>query len=77
MARAGLHRFGSLPSTVTAGHDADGAIMADLSENLGICADMMPVVIVADTFNRVVYLSSGYTIGSGEQLLNILRRVED
>ncbi len=29
----------------------------------------LPVFIIADTFNRVVFVSQGYTIGLGEQLM--------
>ena len=31
----------------------------------------MPVFLVGDTFNRVVWLRQGYTIGLGEQLLQV------
>ena len=34
-----------------------------------------PVVIVADTFNRVVYFHQGYTIGIGEQIAEVLSRL--
>lgn len=34
-----------------------------------------PLVIVADTFNRVVFRSQGYTIGLGDQLVNLLRKI--
>ena len=34
-----------------------------------------PVVIVADTFNRVVYFHQGYTIGIGEQIADVLSRL--
>jgi len=33
------------------------------------------VVIVADTFNRVVYFHQGYTIGIGEQIAEVLSRL--
>ena len=32
----------------------------------------LPVVLIADTFNRVVFASQGYTIGLGEQLLKTI-----
>jgi len=31
--------------------------------------EVLPVFIIADTFNRVVFVSQGYTIGLGEQLM--------
>ena len=29
----------------------------------------LPIFLIADTFNRVVFVSQGYTIGLGEQLM--------
>lgn len=34
-----------------------------------------PVVVVADTFGRIVYQQSGYTIGTGETLLKVVKIV--
>ena len=36
-----------------------------------VCANS--VFIIADTFNRVVFVSQGYTIGLGEQLMKNIR----
>ena len=38
-------------------------------------ARRLPIFIIADTFNRVVFLSQGYTIGLGEQLYNTLNKL--
>ena len=35
----------------------------------------IPVFIIADTFNRVVYVVSGYTINLGETLLDIIHKL--
>ena len=35
--------------------------------------DSLPVFIIADTFNRVVFVSQGYTIGLGEQLMRTVK----
>lgn len=64
-----------LPSTVAFGIDDNGAVARQLTEELGLDATQLPLLIVADTFNRVVYTSQGYTIGTGERLLNLLRRL--
>lgn len=64
-----------LPSTVTFGIDNSGAVARQLTEELGLNASQLPLLIVADTFNRVVYTSQGYTIGIGERLLDLLRRL--
>ena len=74
--RAQLERFSDLPSNVVAGCDIDGNILKELEENLHLTEGDLPVVIVADTFNRVVFVSQGYAIGMGEKLMDVLRRVE-
>ena len=35
-----------------------------------------PIFIIADTFNRVVFLSQGYTIGLGDRVVNILSKID-
>jgi hypothetical protein len=34
-----------------------------------------PVFFIADTFNRVVWCSQGYTIGLGDQILKIAKKL--
>jgi len=34
-----------------------------------------PIIIVADTFNRIVFLSEGYSIGLGEQLVKVINQL--
>ena len=36
-----------------------------------------PVIIVADTFNRIVFLSQGYSIGLGEQLSKVINKLSE
>jgi len=36
----------------------------------------MPVFIIADTFNRVMFCSQGYTIGLGEQLTKVINKLD-
>ena len=67
-------RFKSLPSTVRFGCDIDGKILKEISENMELTDRTLPIFIIADTFNRIVYISQGYTIGLGEQLINILHK---
>ena len=60
-----------LPSTVVWGIDTDGSIEAAIRQEMKLQAGTrLPVFIVADTFNRVVFESHGYTIGMGDQLLH-------
>jgi hypothetical protein len=35
-----------------------------------------PIILVADTFNRVVFVSQGYSIGLGEQLMKVITQLQ-
>ncbi len=62
--------YPELPSNVSFGIDTDGDIQKEIAENMKLPdASTLPMVIIADTFNRVVFISQGYTIGLGEQIL--------
>lgn len=61
--------FPDLPSTIIYGIDTDG-ISGQIAEAMKLRhKDSLPIFIIADTFNRVVFVSQGYTIGLGEQLM--------
>ena len=77
LARAGAGSDFRLPANVVTGHDNDGAILGELREALKLDTVELPVTIIADTFNRVVYVSQGYTIGTADRILDILSRVSD
>lgn len=66
--RFDLSEFPPLPSNVVFGVDSEGQIIKEMSGTL-------PVVKIADTFNRVVYVSEGYTIGLGENLTKAIRKL--
>lgn len=68
--------FPGLPQNVVLGCDEGGRIAAALESEFRIAADDKPVVVVADTFNRVVFLSTGYTINLGQKLAELLGRLE-
>lgn len=69
--------FQHLPSTVVCGVELNHDIRISLSGELHLNADLqLPVFVVADSFNRVVYFSQGYTIGLGEQLLKVIGQLE-
>ena len=66
--------FPNLPSTVTFGIDADGKIRKEIAENMKLAnGGHLPVFIIGDTFNRVVFESHGYTIGLGERLIHVIQ----
>ena len=69
-------RFGSekysLPSTVSYGIDSDGSMRKMMMEGMDLRGEgTLPLVTVADTFNRVVFFSQGYSIGLGERLVKV------
>ena len=65
--------FPNLPSNIVFGIDKDGSILKMIAENMKLGnKPTLPVIILGDTFNRVVFESHGYTIGMGEQLLHII-----
>lgn len=66
--------YGALPGNVVFGVD-DGTIASALREGLELVDDQFPTFVVADSFNRIVLLRRGYTIGLGELLLDTLKRL--
>lgn len=67
--------FGTLPSTVAYGIDTTGEIQAQIASEMKLSNQTLPIFIIADTFNRVVYISQGYTIGLGEQILKTINKL--
>ncbi|CAG9903163.1 FIG00898139: hypothetical protein [Bacteroides ovatus] len=64
--------FKGLPSTITYGIDTDDSIRKGIVQAMNLNNSILPVFIIADTFNRVVFVSQGYTIGLGEQLMKVV-----
>lgn len=69
-------RFGhekySLPETVSYGIDTDGSMRRMMMDGMDLSGDgRLPLIVVADTFNRVVFFSQGYSIGLGDRLLKV------
>lgn len=67
--------FPSLPSTVVWGTDIDDRIYNEIVANMKLKSPNKPVILVADTFNRVVFMSQGYSIGLGEQLIKVINKL--
>jgi len=76
-------RYGTLPSTVKFGIDKDGSVKAQIDRNYrkgtSQCgpdgSTRLPLFAIADTFNKVYFLSQGYTIGLGEQIVDVSRKL--
>lgn len=68
--------FGDLPGTITYGIDADNHIQKEIASAMKLQnSSQLPIFIIADTFNRVVFVSQGYTIGLGEQLMKVIHKL--
>lgn len=73
--RFNYDEFGSLPQTVVWGTDIDGKIKQELMESMKLKSASLPIFVVCDTFNRVVYIQQGYTINIGEHLLKVTKKL--
>ncbi len=70
------HEFGRLPQHTIFGIDTDGSIKRQIVAQMKLQdSRQLPIFIIADTFNRVLFSSQGYTIGLGEQLQNVIRKL--
>ncbi len=68
--------FPGLPSTITYGIDVDGSIQKQIVAGKALRdRTSVPLFIIGDTFNRVVFVSQGYTIGLGEQLMKVIHKL--
>lgn len=68
--------FPGLPGTVVWGVDPDGRIQREIVESMHLMSpSQLPVFVIADTFNRVVFVSQGYTIGLGEQMMKVIHKL--
>ena len=69
--------YGTLPRNIIYGIDADGSIRKQIVQEMKLQSEsQLPIFILADTFNRVMFSSQGYTIGLGEQLTKVINNLE-
>ena len=60
----------NLPSTVHFGIDINGQMRDMIATEMKLAkGGRLPLIVMADTFNRVVFFSQGYSIGLGESLV--------
>ena len=68
--------FPGLPKNITYGIDKDGSIQAQIAKEMKLASNtILPMFVIGDTFNRVVFVSQGYTIGLGEQMMKIIHKL--
>ena len=60
----------NLPSNVHYGIDVDGKMRSMIASEMKLDKKgRLPLIVLADTFNRVVFFSQGYNIGLGDSLV--------
>ena len=64
-----------LPAQVVWGIDSEGAILKEIREEMKLTSSSLPIFLICDTFNRVVYIQQGYTINIGEHLVKVLKQL--
>ena len=65
-----------LPQTVTFGIDRDGSVRRQILDAMHLPGNApLPVFLIGDTFNRVVFESHGYTIGLGDRFLHTIHQL--
>ncbi len=70
--------YGELPSNAIIGSDIDGKIRNAIISGLELPdSTPLPLFVVADTFNRIIFNRNGYSINLGEQLHDVLSRVKE
>lgn len=71
------NEFGTMPQTITYGVDADRSIREMLTSAMNLSnKESLPIFVIADTFGRVVFVSQGYTIGLGEQMMRTIDKLK-
>ncbi len=68
--------FPAMPKNMVFGVDMNEKITSMIVKNMKIHNENnLPIVVIADTFGRIVYFSQGYSVGGGEQLMNIIHKL--
>lgn len=66
--------YPNLPKNVIFGVDEGEKIRHSIANEFKLKrGGSLPVLVIGDTFNRVVFFSQGYTIGLGEQLMKAIK----
>ncbi len=68
--------FPNLPGNIIWGTDVEDKIYNEMVAEMKLKHPRTPIILVADTFNRVVFVSQGYSIGLGEQLAKVIAQLQ-
>ena len=70
------NEFKGMPSNIVYGVDNNKEITDAIVKAMKLPnGNNLPIFIIADTFNRVVFVSQGYRIGLGEQMKNVMDKL--
>lgn len=73
MANFNINEFPDLPKTVSYGYDYDQKVIDMLYKMVKLDkSTQLPIVVVGDSFGRVVYKSTGYNTSVGQQLKDVI-----
>ncbi len=68
--------FPALPETLSLGIDQEGKIAQMLANGTHLSSSTsLPIICIADSFGRIVFVSQGYSIGIGEQLMKTVSKL--
>lgn len=67
--------YPSLPANLSFGTDIEGRVKSQIVSSLNLEKDTLPLLVVADSFNRIVYVIQGYSIGTGSKLVDTLHQL--
>jgi Transglutaminase-like superfamily. len=66
--------FNGLPTNITYGID-NGNMLGEITYAMKLKNKTLPIFIIANSNNEVVFVSQGYTIGLGEQMLKVVHNL--
>lgn len=69
-----LKNFNELPSNITFGVE-NGTMLSEAASNLKLQNKNLPIFLIANSNNEVVFVLQGYTIGLGEQIVKVLGKI--
>lgn len=69
-----LKSFNELPSNITFGIE-NGTMLSEAVSNMKFQNRSLPIFLIANSNNEVVFVLQGYTIGLGEQIVKVLGKI--
>ena len=67
-----LKKFNNIPNNIIVYIDEDGTLWQNLVESLSINEKTLPLFVIANDNDEVIFIKQGYNIGLGEQLLKTI-----